>query len=261
MTSTAVPTFELSGQVALVTGANRGLGRAIAVALAVAGADIALGVRNPDSAAAVAEEIEALGRRTAVVQLDVRDLDLSRAAMDQVVAGLGRLDILVNNAGGGIDTPAIDVTEEDFTAVWELNTRSVFFLSQHAARIMRTTGGSIVNIASLHADLTQAGMFPYAAAKSGLVGLTRSLALELAEHQVRVNAVSPGYVRTQLVQEYLDRSEDPALEQQILDVHPLGRIGMPEEIAEVVCFLASDAASFVTAANWAVDGGLGGRFA
>ncbi|HEY6737718.1 MAG TPA: SDR family oxidoreductase, partial [Actinopolymorphaceae bacterium] len=121
--------------------------------------------------------------------------------------------------------------------------------------------GSIVNIASVHATLTAKGYFPYAACKSGLVGLTRSLALDVAEHGVRVNAVSPGWTRTRLVDEYFAMQDDPTVEQQVVDVHPLGRIGTPTEVAEVVCFLASDAASFVTGAEWSVDGGFSARFA
>jgi NAD(P)-dependent dehydrogenase (short-subunit alcohol dehydrogenase family) len=120
--------------------------------------------------------------------------------------------------------------------------------------------GSIVNIASIHARLTTKGMFPYAACKSGLVGLTRSLALDLGPDGIRVNAVSPGWTRTRLVQEVLDQ-HDPSYAQQVLDSHPIGRIGEPAEIAEVICFLASDAASFVTGSEWSADGGLGARYA
>jgi len=119
--------------------------------------------------------------------------------------------------------------------------------------------GSIVNIASIHSKLTTAGMFPYAAAKSGLVGMTRSLALDVAQYDVRVNAVSPGYISTDLLEEFFDTI--PGEREKALGVHPLGRIGTPENVAEVVCFLASGAAAFVTGANWAVDGGLGVRYA
>ncbi len=132
--------FDLAGRVALVTGAARGLGRAIALSLAEAGADVALGLRDPDGSDELVAAIEALGRRALPLAMDVTDLAQSRAAIDTAVAEFGRLDILVNNAGGGIGGAAIDVTEEDFDAVWQLNTRSTFFISQHAARAMRESG-------------------------------------------------------------------------------------------------------------------------
>ena len=154
------------------------------------------------------------------------------------------------------------MTEREWEDVFAVDLKGAWLCARGALPAMiATRRGAIVNIASVHAKLTIQGMFPYAAAKSGLVGLTRSLALEVARYGVRVNAVSPGFTRTHLVDEYFANSGDPDIERKVLNVHPLGRIGEPNEIAEVVCFLASDAASFVTGADWAVDGGLTARFA
>jgi NAD(P)-dependent dehydrogenase (short-subunit alcohol dehydrogenase family) len=172
------------------------------------------------------------------------------------------VDVLVNNAGRNAYGDPAAMTGDEWDEVFAVDLKGAWLCAKYALPGMIAAGrGSIVNIASLHARLTAAGMFPYAAAKSGLVGLTRSLALDVGRHGIRVNAVSPGYTRTAILDDYFARSEDPTLEEQILGVHPMRRVARPEEIAEVVCFLASDAASFVTGADWAVDGGLGARFA
>jgi 2-deoxy-D-gluconate 3-dehydrogenase len=258
MSATTNHPFSLDGQVALVTGAARGLGRESALELARAGADVAVGLRNPGTDNGLVDEITALGRRALAVHLDVLDLDLSRRAIDTVVAELGSLDILVNNAGGGIDGPAIDVTESDFDAVWALNTRSTFFLSQHAARHMRERGtGSIVNIASQAGLVALPGEAPYCISKAAVVHLTRCLAVEWGELGIRVNAVAPTFIETDGTSAAL---ADAAFRADTVErVAALHRIGVPSEVSGAVVFLASPAASLITGQTLAIDGGWTAR--
>ena len=184
------------------------------------------------------------------------------SAMAGLAEALGPVDVLVNNAGRNAFADPVAMTAEEWDEVLGVDLKGAWLCSKQVLPSMiHRHRGSIVNVASLHARLTIKGMFPYAAAKAGLVGLTRSLALEVAEHGVRVNSVSPGYIGTALVEEFLSNSGVPDLRQRVLEVQPMGKIGLPEEVAEVICFLASDAASFVTGSDWAVDGGLGARFA
>ena len=192
-----LPSFDLSGQVALVTGAARGLGRAIALALAGAGADVALGLRDAAADGGLVEAIAGMGRRALALQMDVIDLAQSRAAIDRAVEELGRLDILVNNAGGGIDAIALDVTEPDFDHAVALNVKSTFFLSQHAARRMIAAGGGrIVNLSSQAALVALPGEPVYCLAKAAVSHLTRCLAVEWGEHGITVNAVAPTFIAT-----------------------------------------------------------------
>ena len=242
----------LEGEVVLVTGGAQGIGAAIAAQARDLGASVGVvDVRASEPEPGIF-----------AVQGDISDATQVQGAFEALAEALGPATVLVNNAGRNAYHDPVTMTEADWDEVFGVDLKSAWLCARAVLPSMiAARHGSIVNIASLHSCLTARGMFPYAAAKSGLVGLTRSLALEVAEHQVRVNAVSPGYVRTALVQEWLERSADPDLEQQLLGVHPLGRIGTPEEVAQVVCFLASRAASYVTGANWSVDGGLGVRFA
>ena len=240
------------GQTVLVTGGAQGIGLATALLARQQGASVGV------------LDVQQVDRRHgfASVVADVSDGVQVRRAVAVLASRLGDVSVLVNNAGRNVYGDAVTMTEAQWDSVFAVDLKSAWLCSQVVLPGMVRHGrGSIVNLASLHARLTTAGMFPYAAAKSGLVGLTRSLALDVARHGIRVNAVSPGYIRTPVHDAHLARSDDPHAEQKILDVHPLGRIGTPEEVAHVVCFLASPAASFVTGADWAVDGGLGVRFA
>jgi len=242
------------GTVAVVTGAARGIGRAIALELAAAGADVGLGLKDVERDGGLVAEIEALGRRALPLAMDVTDLAASRAAIDRAVAELGRIDVLVNNAGGSIVADALDVTEEDFDAVWSLNTRSTFFLSQQAARHMRGSGGgAIVNVASQAGLVALPGESAYCTAKAAVIHLTRCLAVEWGGLGIRVNAVAPTFVETDGTEPALS---DPAFRADVVErIAALHRIGTPTEVSAAVAFLASPAASLITGQTLAIDGG------
>jgi NAD(P)-dependent dehydrogenase (short-subunit alcohol dehydrogenase family) len=252
----------LERKMAVVTGGARGIGRAIVEVALREGAQVTFFDLDQDAGRRTEEELRSTGREVIFQRVDVTD----GAAVSAAFAAIGRagkvVDVLVNNAGRNAYADPVAMTEKDWDDVFAVDLKGAWLCARSALPgMIAARRGAIVNIASIHATLTIQGMFPYAAAKSGLVGLTRSLALEVAAYGVRVNAVSPGFTRTHLVEEYFANSGDPQIERKVLDVHPMGRIAEPQEIAEVVCFLASDAASFVTGANWAVDGGLTARFA
>ncbi len=250
--------FDLSGRTALVTGAARGLGRAIALSLAEAGADVALGLRDRSSASELVAEIESHGRRALPLAMDVTDLAQSRSAIDSAVAEFGRLDILINNAGGGIGGPAIDVSEHDFDAVWELNTKSTFFLSQHAARAMRGSGGgAIVNIASQAGLVALPGESSYCVSKAAVIHMTRVHAVEWGEYGIRVNALAPTFIETDGTAEAL--ADELFRADTIERIAALHRIGVPTEVSGAVVFLCSPAASLVTGQTLAIDGGWTAR--
>jgi len=248
--------FRLDGKVALVTGASRGIGRALALALGRAGADLALASRTVEALESCAAEARALGVRALTVPLDVADLGAARRAVEQTAAELGRLDVLVNVAGVNRRKPALEITEEDWDLVVDTNLRSVFFLCQAAGRLMVAQGsGSIVNIGSLTCTITirkTVGLSPYAASKSGLLGVTRALATEWAPHGVRVNVLSPGYIVTDLTAPLQANAEFDAW---VLSRVPMGRWGTPEDLAGACVFLASDASRYVTGQMINVDGG------
>ena len=250
----------LAGKVALVTGGAQGIGRAIVEKLAREGARVTFVDLEEEAGAAVARE---LGAGVAFLRADVTREREVKDATEEIVRRAGRLDVLVNNAGVNAYFDATAMTEAEWDAVFAVDLKGAWLCAKHALPAMkRAGGGSIVNIASIHASLTIAGMFPYAAAKSGLVGLTRSLALDYAPDNIRVNAVLPGWTRTRLIEEWFRKQPDPAeAERKVLAVHPLGRLSTPMEVANLVAFVASDEASAITGAALAVDGGLGARFA
>jgi NAD(P)-dependent dehydrogenase (short-subunit alcohol dehydrogenase family) len=252
----------LTDEVVLVTGGAQGIGRAIALCAAREGADVAILDVDEAGGRETLAQVEQSGVKASFTPVDITDETQVAEAVAAIAAGLGPVTVLVNNAGRNSYADPVAMTVDEWDEVFAVDLKGAWLMARAVLPPMIERGaGSIVNIASVHSRLTTKGMFPYAACKSGLVGMTRSLALDMAPHGIRVNAVSPGYIRTRLVDEYFQRSEDPTVEQRVLDVHPLGRIGTPDEVAEVVCFLASNAASYVTGSEWNVDGGLGARFA
>jgi 2-deoxy-D-gluconate 3-dehydrogenase len=243
--------FDLTGRRALVTGANRGLGLAIAQALAGVGAHVVLGVRNAESAEEPLHAIRAEGGSASSIALDVTRLNEARAAIDSASRD-GAFDILVNNAGGGIAGPAIDVTEADFDAVWSLNVRSALFLSQHLARSM-PPGSTIVNVASQAGIVALPGESSYCIAKAAMLHMTRCHAIEWGDRGIRVNAVAPTFIETDGTAEALS---DPAFRADVIDrIAALHRIGVPSEVAGAVVFLCSAAASLITGQTLVIDGG------
>jgi NAD(P)-dependent dehydrogenase (short-subunit alcohol dehydrogenase family) len=245
----------LPGKIAFVTGGARGIGRAIVEKFAAEGATVAFVDRDE---AIGREAAAAIGGTVEFSRADVTSESDIRAAIQGVVERHGTIDVLINNAGINAYFDATQMTESEWDQVFAVDLKGAWLCAKYALRAMTTAGrGSIVNIASIHATLTIAGMFPYAAAKAGLVGMTRSLALEYASKGIRVNAVLPGYTRTRLVEEWMATQPDPAeTERRTMRNHPLGRIATPMEIANVVAFVASDEASAMTGASVAVDGGL-----
>ena len=243
--------FDLSGKVAVVTGANTGIGQGLAIALADAGADLALVGRTP--AEETAEQVRAAGRRAAIVGADLSTIAPVQDVVDQTVAELGRLDILVNNAGIIRRADALELSEEDWDAVIDTNLKSVFFLCQAAARHMVQQGkGKIINIASMLSFQGGIRVPSYTASKSGVAGLTKLLANEWASKGINVNAIAPGYIATNNTAAL---QTDETRNRQILERIPAGRWGQPADLTGAVVFLASDASDYVQGHILAVDGG------
>jgi 2-deoxy-D-gluconate 3-dehydrogenase len=247
-------TFDLTGRRALVTGASRGIGREIALAYARAGADVAVLARNAELLEGVAGEVRALGRRAVVATADVLDADATRAATAAAIEALGGLDILVNNAGGNsFSTPVASMRMSGWEKTMRLNLDSIVHITQVSLPALGEGGGSIINVSSVAGLRGAPTMAHYGAAKAALISLTQSLAVETAWMGVRVNALVPGWIETDLT-DFLRASDDA--ERAALSRVPMQRWGRVEEIAEPAVFLASDAASFMTGQVLVVDGGL-----
>src|SRR5581483_11831319 len=252
------PSFDLSGNVALVTGAARGLGRAIALALAKAGADVALGLRDVKTGADLVQEIEQLGRRAVRLQMDVANREQISAAVAQAVEQFGKLDILVNNAGIAPENLAENVREEDFDATLAVNLSGTFFTSQAAGRVMIRQGhGRIINMSSQAGFVALPTESIYCMTKAAIVHLTKCLAVEWGKHNITVNAVAPTFIHTPGTEEYL---ADPQHRADVIErIAALHRIGEPMDVAGSVVFLASRVAAVITEHNLLIDGGWAGR--
>jgi len=245
--------FDLNGRVAVVTGGNGGIGRGIALGLAQAGASIAILARNPEKTRAVIDEIKQHDVPTLAVTLDVTKRETLRPALEEVESTLGPIDILVNNAGISIQRTTLKLEAESWDRVIETNLSSVFLISQIAGQSMvKRKRGKIINIASEYARFGSAAVPSYAAAKGGVVQLTKSMAIELGRHNIQVNAIVPGWIWTDMT----TMVKGTPFYDEIITRTPAGRFGDAEEMAGTAIFLASDASNFVTGAIVYADGGF-----
>jgi NAD(P)-dependent dehydrogenase (short-subunit alcohol dehydrogenase family) len=252
------PRFDLSGQVALVTGAARGLGRAISLALAQAGADVALGLRDVHAHGGLVAEIEALGRRALPLQMNMTRLEEIRNAVASTVTQFGCLDVLANNAGVAPGNLAENVSEEDFDLTLAINLKGTFFASQAAARVMiPQKHGCMINMSSQAGFAALPSESVYCMTKAGIAHLTKCLAVEWGQHGIRVNAVAPTFIHTPGTEPALS---DPQFRDDVIErIAALHRIGEPMEVAGAVVFLASNAASLITGHTMLIDGGWTAR--
>jgi NAD(P)-dependent dehydrogenase (short-subunit alcohol dehydrogenase family) len=251
---TYLPSFRLDQRVAVVTGASSGLGEHLALALAEAGADVALVARNGSALKTVAAKVAHMGRRSLVVPADVTRADDIAHIVASTEAELGQIDILVNNAGTNIQQSFLDVTHEAWDEIMHLNLRSAFFMAQAVAKsmVVRQVRGRIINMSSQMAEVGFFKRSVYCASKAGVVGMTRAMAIELAEHGIRVNALGPTFIDSPLARKMFD---DVDIANEVLKRIPIGRLGTLKEVAAAVLFLASDGADLITGHHLLADGG------
>ena len=245
--------FDLAGKVAIVTGGSRGIGRAVSIALAEAGAYVLVNYRSNERAATeTLRLIEDAGGSAEILGFDVADPESVDSALKDAARRHGRLDILVNNAGISIDQLLLRVTEKDLTMTWATNVNGAVFCAKACIRpMMRARWGRIINVSSVVAESGNAGQVVYSSSKAALLGMTRTLAREYASRGITVNAVAPGFIETDMTADLPD-----AAKQGIVEQTPLGRIGRPEEVAAAVVFLASEEASYITGQVVRVNGGM-----
>ena len=248
--------FSLAGKVGIVTGAGQGLGRVYCQAFAEAGADLVVAEIVPETGARTADEVRAAGRRSLFVETDVRRKSSVDAMVGRALDEFGQIDFLVNNAGLARNCPAVDVTEDDWRDIMDVNLTGLFFCCQAVGRHMiARRSGTIVNISSISASVANRGRnhVSYNVAKAGVSNLTKMLACEWAEHNLRVNAIAPGYTATETIKPFLD---DPSFGGELMPWIPMRRPARPEELAPLAVFLVSPASSYMTGATVVVDGGF-----
>jgi NAD(P)-dependent dehydrogenase (short-subunit alcohol dehydrogenase family) len=252
------PRFDLNGQVALVTGAARGLGCSIALALANAGADVALGLRDVKTGGELVDQIEAMGRRVLPLQMDITKMDQIQSAVNQAVEHFGRIDILINNAGLGPSNTPENYTEADFDLTVAVNLKGTFFVSQQVGKVMiRQQYGRIINLSSQAAFVALPTESVYCMSKAAISHLTKCLAVEWGQYNITVNAVAPTFIRTPGTEEAL---ADPAFYADTIErIAGLHRVGEPMEVAGAIIFLASPSASLITGDTILIDGGWTAR--
>jgi NAD(P)-dependent dehydrogenase (short-subunit alcohol dehydrogenase family) len=246
---------ELEGKVALVTGGSKGIGRGIALAFAEAGADVAIAARGPEALEKAAAEIEGTGRKALAVPTDMADPGQVQVLVERTTSELGNLDILVNNAGAAPFLSTVDsIRLEGFEKYFRINFMSAVYATQAAASVLlaKGEGASVINVASVAGFIASPGLTYYAGAKAALISFTRTVAQEWASAGVRVNAIAPGWVETEMNER---AREDPGWAESIRSLVPMGRWGTPDDVSGVALFLASDAASYITGSVIVVDGG------
>lgn len=243
----------LENKVALVTGASRGIGREIAITLAGYGADVIINYNgSKEKAEEVAAEVTKLGRKAMVIQSNVADFESCGNMITEALNEFGHIDILVNNAGITKDNLVMKMTAEDFSSVVDTNLSGTFYTIKHLYRaFIKQRSGRIINLSSVSGVLGNAGQANYSASKAGVIGLTKSMARELASRNITVNAVAPGFIATDMTEAMSDAAKEATLSQI-----PLKRVGQPKDIAETVAFLASDKAAYITGQVISVDGGM-----
>ncbi|WP_449536678.1 SDR family NAD(P)-dependent oxidoreductase [Ferdinandcohnia sp. Marseille-Q9671] len=250
-----LPSFHLENKVAIVTGAGRGIGRAIAIGFAEAGANVAILSRTEQDLVEVAGIIEGLGRKAYIVPTDVTNREEVVAAVEQVQTKAGQIDIVVNNAGMNIRSKAFDVTDEEWQTILDTNLKSAFIMSQEVGKVMKQQqrGGKIISISSVGGHVALRTGVVYAATKAAIIQMTKVLALEWGQYGINVNSIGPWYVKTPLTEKLL---QDEQYVNDIVAVTPLGRIGELPELVGPAVFLASDAGNYVSGQTIFVDGGM-----